>query len=152
MAGFHLPRDPYFPSQGNAGWIEEEPENIIEEDPEEDPEEENEEYDDDDDEGIEEDFEEYPKVYDPLSAHAPRRDFQGPTPNTYRGGHLLGFIHVIYSDSYMSINSSEKETIFIIPMLSFDSFWVVKDEKLTECIQECHRLYVCKAFLEGVFF
>ena len=34
MAGFHLPRDLYFPRQGNVGWLEpEEPE----EDPEEEP-------------------------------------------------------------------------------------------------------------------
>ena len=31
MAGFHHPGDPYFPNQGNNGWLEEEPE----EDPEE---------------------------------------------------------------------------------------------------------------------
>ena len=31
MAGFHLPGDPYYPNQGNGGWIEEDPE----EDPEE---------------------------------------------------------------------------------------------------------------------
>ena len=26
MAGFHPPRDPYFPNQGNVGWISAEPE------------------------------------------------------------------------------------------------------------------------------
>ena len=26
MAGFHLPGDPYFPNQGDDGWIEPEPE------------------------------------------------------------------------------------------------------------------------------
>ena len=31
MAGFHMLGDPYFPNQGNGGWIEEDPE----EDPEE---------------------------------------------------------------------------------------------------------------------
>ena len=31
MVGFHFPDDPYFPNQGNGGWLEEEPE----EDPEE---------------------------------------------------------------------------------------------------------------------
>lgn len=38
MAGFHHPGDPYFPNQGNNGWLEEEEE--PEEEPEEDPEEE----------------------------------------------------------------------------------------------------------------
>ena len=31
MAGFHLPGDPYFPKQGNGGWIEPEPEEEPEE-------------------------------------------------------------------------------------------------------------------------
>lgn len=31
MAGFHLPGDPYYPNQGNGGWIEEDPEEIEEE-------------------------------------------------------------------------------------------------------------------------
>ena len=26
MAGFHHPNDPYFPNQGNGGWIEDDPE------------------------------------------------------------------------------------------------------------------------------
>ena len=26
MAGFHIPGDPYFPNHGNAGWLEDEPE------------------------------------------------------------------------------------------------------------------------------
>ena len=26
MAGFHLPGDPYFPNQGNGGWLDAEPE------------------------------------------------------------------------------------------------------------------------------
>ncbi|KAL7585619.1 hypothetical protein Lser_V15G44337 [Lactuca serriola] len=48
MAGFHHPGDPYFPNQGNNGWLEEleeEPEEEPEEDPEEEeePEEEHEE-------------------------------------------------------------------------------------------------------------
>ena len=34
MAGFHLPGDPYFPNQGNGGWIEEDPEEILENEPE----------------------------------------------------------------------------------------------------------------------
>lgn len=42
MVGFHLPRDLYFPNQGNNGWIEEEPEEEPDEDPEEEPEEESE--------------------------------------------------------------------------------------------------------------
>ena len=42
MAGFHHPRDPYFPNQGNGGWLEpeEEPEEESEEEPGEEPEEE----------------------------------------------------------------------------------------------------------------
>ncbi|XP_023764489.1 uncharacterized protein LOC111913002 [Lactuca sativa] len=43
MAGFHLPGDPYFPNQGNVGWVKEEPEQQIEDDPEENPKEEPEE-------------------------------------------------------------------------------------------------------------
>ena len=33
MAGFHIPGDPYYPNQGNGGWIKEDPK----EDPEEIP-------------------------------------------------------------------------------------------------------------------
>ena len=40
MARFHLPGDPYFPNQGNGGWIKSE---LVEEDPEESSDEENEE-------------------------------------------------------------------------------------------------------------
>ena len=71
MAGFHLPIDPYFPNKGNGGWAEEEPEEIIEDDPEEEEE---------DEEGMEDDSDEEPEVYDPLPTHAPGRNFQGPTP------------------------------------------------------------------------
>ena len=42
MDGFHHPGDPYFPNQGNNGWLEESDEEP-EEEPEEDPEEEEEE-------------------------------------------------------------------------------------------------------------
>ena len=60
MAGFHLPGDPYFPNQGNGGWIEEEPEEDLEEmfkeEPEEDPEEAEEEEPEEDE--IEEEMEE----------------------------------------------------------------------------------------------
>ena len=31
MAGFHILRDPVFTNQGNGGWIEEDPEEIMEE-------------------------------------------------------------------------------------------------------------------------
>ena len=44
MAGSHIPGDPYFPNQGNGGWIEEypkeEPEEIMEKESEEEFEEE----------------------------------------------------------------------------------------------------------------
>ena len=59
MAGFHMPRDPYFPNQGNGSWIEEDPEEdpeeIMEEDPKKDPEEEEdeEESEEDSDVGLE---------------------------------------------------------------------------------------------------
>ncbi|XP_052625817.1 uncharacterized protein LOC128132863 [Lactuca sativa] len=46
MAGFHHPGDPYFPNQGNNGWLEE-----SEEEPEEDPEEESEEEPEEESEG-----------------------------------------------------------------------------------------------------
>ena len=42
MAGFHHNGDPYFPNQGNNGWLEEseeEPEEVPKEEPEEEPEE-----------------------------------------------------------------------------------------------------------------
>lgn len=49
MAGFHLLGDPYFPNQGNGGWIKEDhdddPEEIIAENPEDISEEELEEED-----------------------------------------------------------------------------------------------------------
>ena len=38
MARFHLSGDPYFPNQGNAGWIVEEPEENSDEEPMEDKE------------------------------------------------------------------------------------------------------------------
>ncbi|KAI3523719.1 hypothetical protein L1887_02065 [Cichorium endivia] len=38
MAGFHFPRDPYFPDEGNNGWLDEEPEEDPEEGQEEDEE------------------------------------------------------------------------------------------------------------------
>lgn len=43
MAGFHHPRNPYFPKQGNAGWLKPEPEEELEEELEEESEEEPEE-------------------------------------------------------------------------------------------------------------
>ncbi|KAL7610703.1 serine/threonine-protein phosphatase 4 regulatory subunit 2-like [Lactuca sativa] len=80
LAGFHLPGDPYFPNEGNAGWLEAKPEDMIEEDPEEDAEEDPEEEEEEVEEEEEEDEEEGPEVYDPLPAHAPARDYPGPTP------------------------------------------------------------------------
>ena len=44
MDGFHLLGDPYFPNQGNGGWLEEEPEDDPMAPIEEDFEEEDEEY------------------------------------------------------------------------------------------------------------
>ncbi|XP_052622650.1 M phase phosphoprotein 10-like [Lactuca sativa] len=103
MAGFHIPGDPYFPNQGNAGWIEEEPEQQIEEDPEEDPkedpeedpeeeseeeqeeeeEDEEEEEEDDDIVMIENEIEEELEVFNPpyiarVPAH--RFGYNGPEP------------------------------------------------------------------------
>nr|KAJ0209030.1 hypothetical protein LSAT_V11C400158950 [Lactuca sativa] len=40
MAGFHLPGEPYFPNQGNAEWIVQDPEEILEDELEEEVEEE----------------------------------------------------------------------------------------------------------------
>ena len=53
MAGFHLPGDPYYPNQGNGGWIEEDPEELFEEELGEDPEEDL--GGDEDEEGMDED-------------------------------------------------------------------------------------------------
>ncbi|KAI3499632.1 hypothetical protein L1887_35436 [Cichorium endivia] len=74
MAGFYLPEDPYFPDEGNNGWLEEEPE----EDPEEGQEE--------DEEMEEGDSDAESEVSDPRfpvrDLHAPRPEpsFQGPVP------------------------------------------------------------------------
>ena len=38
MAGFHHPGDPYFPNQGNNGWLEEEPAEDPKEESKEEPE------------------------------------------------------------------------------------------------------------------
>ena len=59
MEGFHIPGDPYFLNQGNAGCIEEDPVEIMEEDPEDNLEEEEEEEDD------HEDTDSEPEVYNP---------------------------------------------------------------------------------------
>ena len=76
-----MPGDPYFPKQGNDGWIEqdpkEDPEEIMEEDPKEDLEEE------EDEEEIEEDSNAESEVINPpyvarVLAH--RQGYQGPTP------------------------------------------------------------------------
>lgn len=79
MAGFHHPRDPYFPNQGNKGWIvedrDEDPEEILEEDSEEEAEFEVKEEEDESDTGS--------KVIDPpymarIPAH--RWGYNGRTP------------------------------------------------------------------------
>ncbi|XP_023749238.1 protein FANTASTIC FOUR 1-like [Lactuca sativa] len=80
MAGFHLPRDTYFPNEGNAGWLEAKREEMIEEDPEEDPEEMDEE-----EESEEEEEEEEPKeevINPPYIARvlANRFGHNGPKP------------------------------------------------------------------------
>ena len=87
MAGFHLPGDPYYPNQGNGGWIEE--------DPEEDPEEIEEEVEEEFEVEVGEEFEvdeeiveissgtdSEPEVYDPPIPHPPViRPYQpGPIP------------------------------------------------------------------------
>ena len=74
MAGFHHPNDPYYPNQGNGGWIEE--------DPEED--EEPIELDEGDDSGTDSE----PEVINPPAPQPPVhvRNFQGPTP--VWGSHL----------------------------------------------------------------
>ena len=41
MAGFHLPGDPYYPNQDNGGWIENDPEEEMQEDSDPDPEDNN---------------------------------------------------------------------------------------------------------------
>ena len=92
MVGFHLPTDPYFPKQGNGGWIEED----LEEDPEEpvenleelvESEEEDiyEEIEEDDKEEIEEDEEsdaESEVINLPYMERVPpyRWGYNGPTP------------------------------------------------------------------------
>ena len=75
MAGFYPPGDPYYPNQGNGGWVEE--------DPEEDEEPIELEEGDDSRTDLE------PEVIDPPAAQPPvvRRNFQGPTP--VWGSHLL---------------------------------------------------------------
>jgi len=72
MAGFHHPGDPYFPNQGNGGWIED------------DPEEDEEPIEVGDDSGTDSE----PEVIDPPPIQPPVfvRNFQGPTP--VWGSHL----------------------------------------------------------------
>ena len=72
MAEFHLPGDPYFPNQGNGGWIEDEPK-------------ENHEIPLDDDfaENFPEDSDSGAEAYNPSPvAQNPklRQNFQGPMP------------------------------------------------------------------------
>ena len=93
MAGFHLPGDPYYPNQGNGGWIEEEPE----EDPEEIEEEVEEEFEvevgeefevDEEVEEITSGTDSEPEVIDPPIPHPPEiRPYQ-PGPIPMWGSHL----------------------------------------------------------------
>ena len=72
MAGFHHPDDPYYPNQGNGGWLDEEPE-----DDHPIP------LDDHRAEGFSDDSDSEPEVNNlPLAAPNPnpRPVFQGPTP------------------------------------------------------------------------
>ena len=68
MAGFHPPGDPYYPNQGNGGWVED------------DPEEDEEPIELEEGDGSGTDSE--PEVINPPVAQPPavRRNFQGPTP------------------------------------------------------------------------
>ena len=71
MAGFHLPKDPYFPDNGNGGWIKEDPEEQVEADApaaEVDPEEGLDDNEDIDEDLVEEDFDADSKVSDPRFA------------------------------------------------------------------------------------
>ena len=87
MAGFHIPGDPYYPNQGNGGWIEEDPE----EDPDEIEVEVEEEFEVDEEveeEPIEEEEEvtdgtdSEPKVINPPAPRPPEVgiSYQGPIP------------------------------------------------------------------------
>ncbi|KAI3708647.1 hypothetical protein L2E82_37958 [Cichorium intybus] len=76
MAGFHLPGDPYFPEEGNGGWLNEEPEEEPEEVPEEEPEEASEEEDQWEDEDSDDGFEVIDPRYPVRDIHAPP---QSPT-------------------------------------------------------------------------
>ncbi|XP_023744973.1 uncharacterized protein LOC111893139 [Lactuca sativa] len=78
MARFHLPGDPYFPNQGNADWIVEDPE----EDPKEEPMEEEESVDGEEEEEEEDSdgTDSEPEVYNPHPAPIPPQHYQGPTP------------------------------------------------------------------------
>lgn len=95
MAWFHLPGDPYFPIQGNGGWIEEDleedPQEVMEEEPGDEPEEEPEEGDPEEDLEKEEDEDEEDQENIDLELEvynlprvvrypAPRQNFQGPMP------------------------------------------------------------------------
>ena len=74
MAGYPPPGDPYFSDQGNYGWIEEDPEEIVEK--EEEPMKEEEEEDSDGSDTT-------PEVYNPpptVQHTVIGQDFQGPTP------------------------------------------------------------------------
>lgn len=86
MAGFHIPGDPYFPNQGNGGWLggepEEDPKEVFEEEPEEDPNEEPEE-DEEEESEDEEESEEEPEIFNPpylARVPANRFDHIGPIP------------------------------------------------------------------------
>ena len=83
MARCHMPGDPYFPNQGNGGWIEEDPK----EDPKELMEEEEEPEEDQEEEEVEEETEEESDaesevINPPYVARVPahRLGYQGPMP------------------------------------------------------------------------
>ena len=92
MVGFHHPRDPYVPNQGNGGWIEEDPEEDpkepmedLEEPTEFEEEDINEEIEEDHEEEVEEDEEsdaESEVINPPYMPRVPpyRMGYNGPTP------------------------------------------------------------------------
>ena len=72
MVSFHLPGDPYYPNQGNGGWIEDDQEEIMEKEEEFK-------------EGMQEDSDSDPEdnnlpLVAPIQNPNPRLGFQGSTP------------------------------------------------------------------------
>ncbi|KAL7595261.1 hypothetical protein Lser_V15G29022 [Lactuca serriola] len=80
---FHMPKDPYFPNQGNDKWIEEDPKEdpkeLMEEEPKEDPEEEKEE---DEEEKDEDSHAESEKYATKEVKHAQEHHTNSPTTTT----------------------------------------------------------------------